>query len=154
VHARRFLQAVLDEFRGAATLYLTTRSSGEVVGGAIAIARGGTVTVPWASSLRSAFPSCPNHCLYWKILADAAGAGARLFDFGRSHLDSGTYRFKTQWGAAPQPLAWEACDAGGNPQRTTAPRPSEHSILTRTWSRLPLWLANALGPVVRRQLSN
>jgi FemAB-related protein (PEP-CTERM system-associated) len=154
VHSLRFLEAVFDAFAAAAKLYLTVSSSQKVVGGAIAIEAGDTVTVPWASSLREAFPSCPNHSLYWKVLGDTAQAGARRFDFGRSHVDSGTYRFKVQWGAQPLPLAWESFDAGGAPLPGAAFKPAEHTGLTRAWSLLPLWLANAIGPLVRRQLSN
>lgn len=153
-HSRRFLQAVLATFGAAAKIYLTRDGSDRVVGGALALRWGDTVTVPWASSLREVFSSCPNHSLYWQILSDAAEAGAGKFDFGRSHLNSGTYKFKTQWGAEPHPLLWTAFDASGRPEAQRVYKPSEHQALTWVWSRLPVPLATWLGPLVRRQLSN
>jgi serine/alanine adding enzyme len=154
VHARRFLEMVLEAFGPRATLYLTRDGQKRAVGGAIALVFRDTVTVPWASSLREAFPSCPNHSLYWKVLSRASEEGARLFDFGRSHVDSGTYKFKTQWGAQPIPLLWTSLDPLGRKEAQKVYKPAEHERLTTLWSRLPVWLASWLGPRVRRQLSN
>jgi FemAB-related protein (PEP-CTERM system-associated) len=154
VHSLSFLNAVFERFASSARLYMTTDSNNRPVGGAIALSFKNLLTVPWASSLREVFPSCPNHSLYWRILADAADAGVELFDFGRSHRDSGTYKFKTQWGAVPQPLRWTSLDAKGNPKASKVYKPHEHQLLTRTWSRLPLWVTRRFGPLVRRQLSN
>ncbi|HVR75161.1 MAG TPA: FemAB family XrtA/PEP-CTERM system-associated protein, partial [Planctomycetota bacterium] len=154
VHARRFFEMVLEAFGTRAKLYVTRDGQKRAVGGAIALLFRDTVTVPWASSLREAFPSCPNHSLYWKVLSRAVEEGARLFDFGRSHVDSGTYKFKTQWGAQPISLLWTSLDPLGRKEAQKVYKPAEHQRLTSLWSRLPVWLASWLGPRVRRQLSN
>jgi FemAB-related protein (PEP-CTERM system-associated) len=154
VHARGFLEAVLEAFGPRASLYVTTDGTGRVIGGALALRAGGVVTVPWASSLRESFASCPNHSLYWKILSHAVGSGAEAFDFGRSHEDSGTFRFKRQWGAEPRPLTWTSFDANGRLSADTVLNPNEHAILTRLWRALPVTLATFVGPLLRRQLSN
>jgi serine/alanine adding enzyme len=153
VHSRRFIEAVGEAFGASAKLYLTLAGD-KVLGGGISLRFQQAVTVPWASSLREAFHLCPNHSLYWQVLRDAVAEGATLFDFGRSYLDSGTYRFKVQWGAEPLPLHWASFDGGGNEAPARHYRPSEHQRLTRLWSLLPLPIANWLGPIVRRQLSN
>ena len=41
--------------------------------------------------------------LYWEVLKLAIDRHYRVFDFGRSSRDSGTFRFKQQWGAQAQP---------------------------------------------------
>ena len=154
VHSRAFLEAVFLAFAQKAKLYLTGNSSGKIVGGAIAVQFRGIVTVPWASSLREVFSSCPNHSLYWRILAEAADAGENFFDFGRSHVDSGTYKFKVQWGAEPKPLHWTSFNPNGAPEPQKVYKPAEHKALTWVWSRLPVSVATWLGPKVRKQLSN
>jgi FemAB-related protein (PEP-CTERM system-associated) len=154
VHSHAFLHCVLEAFGAAARLYLTVSSTGEAVGGAIALRQRHRVTVPWASSLRAYFPSCPNHSLYWKVLQDSVEQGAEDFDFGRSHRDSGTYRFKKQWGADAIPLQWRAFTADGREEPPRHLKPSEHGGITKLWSRLPVWLANRIGPLIRRQISN
>jgi hypothetical protein len=44
--------------------------------------------------------------MYWHMLEQACLAGAKVFRFGRSTPDSGTYHFKKQWGAEPVKLYW------------------------------------------------
>ncbi len=154
VHSARFFREILDAFGEKARLYLTRDGSGATVAVALALHGGGTITVPWASSLRQARPMCPNHALYWKILEDGVASGASRLDFGRSWRDSGTWRFKAQWGADPRGLEWMAYDDGGERISPRSLRPSEHSVATRVWARLPLGLVNRLGPMLRRHLAN
>jgi len=153
VHARSFLEGVLDEFGDAARLWVTASSEGRIVGGAIAIQAQDMITVPWASSLREFFSQCPNHSLYWEILKDAASSEAKRFDFGRSWIGAGTYRFKKQWGAKPHALSWASFDTSGRPEAAQAYRPTDHETIVKIWSRLPLPVANVLGPIIRQQLS-
>ena len=154
VHSLSLFEKLFDELADRARLYLTYDSSRTVIGGAISLSFAGTVTVPWASSLRETFSMCPNHSLYWRILRDVVEGGAGTLDFGRSYLDSGTYRFKQQWGAQPCALDWNSYDSYGNKQQSRELRPNDHETLTRLWSRLPVFLANLIGPLVRRQLPN
>src|SRR5690606_22713879 len=109
--------------------------------------------IPWAACLAEAKPLGMNMKLYWEVLRLSVSRGCTSFDFGRSTVDSGTYRFKKQWGAEPVQLHWhrwarnarpEAGDggAGGRAMR----------IATSLWRRLPLPLANTLGPLVAPSL--
>ena len=155
VHDSRLFVAVLREFGSAASLYLTRNwNTGRIVGGAIAIRFGDTVTVPWASSRREAFRSCPNHSLYWRILRDAVAANAQRFDFGRSRVPSGTYSFKKQWGALPYALDWRSVDRYGRDEHTRHVESSEHSKVVSIWQRLPVALTRVIGPLIRGRLSN
>ncbi len=155
VHDLTLFREVFRSFAKKARLYLTQDRDGRVIGGAIAIGFRSTLTVPWASSLRQSFRSCPNHSLYWRILSDAVDDGFERFDFGRSAQNSGTYTFKKQWGAQPYELEWKSHDALGVAQEAEHHlNPSKHGRLVSAWSRLPLWLANRLGPVLRRKLAN
>lgn len=152
VHSSRFLGQVLDRFGDDAHLYLTRDGAGRAVAGAIGIEFRDTLSVPWASALRSALQHCPNHSLYWTILEGAIAAGVRSFDFGRSSAGTGTFRFKKQWGATPVPLAWREVSRGGSrPERPGARSPTDR-LLVAVWKRLPLALANRLGPLVRGRL--
>lgn len=154
VHSRRFFAEIFESFGSAARLYLTFGPEGAPVSGAVSIAFRETVTVPWASSLRSARPSCPNHSLYWRILRDARQEGANVFDFGRSTTGTGTYHFKKQWGARPEPLVWQSFDCDGRlaPERHLDPR--RHARLAALWRLLPVRVATRLGPLLRRQVAN
>jgi FemAB-related protein (PEP-CTERM system-associated) len=153
-HSRRFFAEIFSALDAAADLYLTLDAKELPVAGGVSITFGDTVAVPWASSLRSARPACPNHSLYWRILRDARLRGAARFDFGRSSVGTGTFHFKKQWRARPEPLEWEFYATDGSAESEPYLDPRKHSHLAAAWRRLPLSLANRLGPLVRRQLAN
>ena len=135
-----------------ARLYLTSDPQGTPVAGGIAIVFRDLVTVPWASSLRSARPACPNHSLYWQVLEDAVAQGAGAFDFGRSTEGTGTFSFKRQWGAEPVPLLWEVYSPQGERQPATSMDPARRARLAGLWSKLPVPMATRLGSLIRRHL--
>lgn len=153
-HSFRFFREILSSFGAAASVFVVSRGDGQQVAGAISIRFGDTVSVPWASSLRSARPDCPNHALYWGILRDALEAGVAEFDFGRSSVGTGTFHFKKQWRARAEPLIWRSYDGRKKLERETAWNPDRHAFLVNLWRRIPVPLANRVGPWLRRQIPN
>lgn len=153
VHAKRFFQAILNAFDRDARIGLV-RHGEQVVGGLVALAFRDTLTVPWASCLRDYFHLCPNMILYWQTLRLACLEGFDKFDFGRSTRNVGTYRFKKQWGAQEEQLFWYriplskrgTTDSHGGAFRLS-------SLAVDAWKKLPLGLANRLGPKVRQYLT-
>lgn len=152
VYPRRFFDAVLEALGDAATV-VVIRVDGRPVSGAVMTQWRDAVEVPWAGTLRAANPLSVNMRLYWELLNLAVERGCRRFDFGRSSRDSGTQRFKAQWGALPVQLHWMTRD--DRPGESGAASSGRSSLLEsapRAWSRLPLWLANALGPGISPRL--
>lgn len=154
VHSQGFFREILSAHAGASHLYLSRDGAGKVVAGAISIRFRDTVTVPWASALRSARNAAPNYSLYWKILDDARDEGARLFDFGRSALDSGTLHFKKQWRGEIRPLQWSSFTPDGARVEEREVSSRDHGGLARVWSKLPVGVASTLGPWIRKHLPN
>jgi FemAB-related protein (PEP-CTERM system-associated) len=154
VHGLAFFRAILDHLSDRVTVYLARSSTGQTIAGALAIRFRDLVAVPWASSLPSARSLCPNYSLYWTMLLDALESGARVFDFGRSSASSGTLHFKKQWGTELEPLAWTRLDRSGEAHSAALLDPRRNAGLAWTWRRLPLAVANRIGPHVRRRLSN
>ena len=116
------------------------------IAGAIWLSCGQIAYVPWASALRSHFHLCPNNLLYWEAVRMACAAGCRQFDFGRSTVHSGPYRFKLQWGARPVQLYWHYyCRPGVRPPVAAQERRSLQ-LAEAAWKRFPLPIANMLGP--------
>lgn len=154
VHAAGFFLAAARHL-GDRLRFIVTRDGDRPVGGLVAIRYGDSVTVPWASTLRSERRRCPNNLIYWEALRWAIEQGATVFDFGRSPRDSGTHRFKVGWGAHEEPLAWARVAPSGEAIPMTVGNAS--SLLTRVsalWTRLPVPIASALGPRLRRYFSN
>jgi len=154
VHSARFFSTAAEAF-GDRLRIIVTRLGDRPVGGLVAIDFAGAVTVPWASTLREERRRCPNNQIYWEALRWAIERGAREFDFGRSPIGGGTYRFKRGWGAEERPLAWRRLNSEGV---QVAPKSPGDSALLRglstIWSRLPVWVTTRLGPPLRRRISS
>ena len=91
--------------------------------------------------------------LYWGLLGFAADNGFTKFDFGRSTVGEGTFRFKKQWGATPVALDWRDYNQHGliesSPESSSKIRP----LVANTWAKLPFSVVNLLGPQLRRYIS-
>ncbi|TAM61108.1 MAG: FemAB family PEP-CTERM system-associated protein [Rhodanobacter sp.] len=93
-----------------------------------------------------------NDFMYWAVMQRAVERGARLFDYGRSKQDSGSYHFKKHWGFEPQPLpyAYYLVRAKGIPNISPANR--KYDLFIKAWKQLPLPVSCALGPWLARDL--
>jgi FemAB-related protein (PEP-CTERM system-associated) len=151
VYGREFFSAILRRFP-AATSLTVVRLAGRPVAAAFLLRDRSRIEVPWASSLREHNASGVNMLLYWSLLEQAVQSGCREFDFGRSSRDSGTWRFKKQWGAQERPLYWHYWLAPGRPipgLRTDNPK---FALAIRLWQRLPVAVANLIGPSIVKNL--
>ncbi|MGH7491967.1 MAG: FemAB family XrtA/PEP-CTERM system-associated protein [bacterium] len=108
--------------------------------------------IPWASSLREYNALAPNMLLYWSVLEFAMQQGYRQFDFGRSTMNEGTYKFKEQWGAKPLPLHWQYWLANGGPLPEINPHNPKYQFMIRTWQKLPVGVTRLLGPAIVKNI--
>lgn len=147
VYPRRFFDELFLRCGRHCTAFVL-RVNGHPAASAILIAHGTTLEIPWAASRRDFRAESVNMRLYWEVLRYAVDNGFRRFDFGRSTVDAGTYRFKLQWGAVPVPSYWlyPLEDARLPPGHTADS--STLALARRTWMRLPLGLATRLGSLV------
>ena len=147
VYPKRFFAAVLKASGAAAQLHVV-RHQGRPVAGSMTIAHANRVEVPWASSLREARAMNPNMLLYWHMLRVVIGQGARVFDFGRSTPGEGTFLFKKQWKAEPVPLHWEYALIAGDALPDQSPGSGKFAMAIELWKKLPVPVANTLGPLI------
>ena len=108
--------------------------------------------VPWASTMRKFNAISINMLLYWEVLCESIQRGSSIFDFGRSTLDSGTYRFKKQWGAKPVQLYWHYALGAGQEMPSLSPSSGKYDLAIKVWQHLPLWLTKIVGPQIVRNL--
>jgi len=149
VYPKRFFEAILQKF-GEHCQLLVIDWRGEPAAAGFLVFWRGCAEVPWASCRADAKSLGLNMKLYWELLSLSIQRGCNRFDFGRSTVDSGTYRFKRQWGAEPVPLYWYRWER--NPSAVDSPQVEQESralrVATSLWQRLPVWAANALGPFI------
>ena len=93
-----------------------------------------------------------NDFMYWDLMCRAAERGVRIFDYGRSKQGSGSFSFKKNWGFVPQPLHYEYHLVRARRMPDVNPNNSKYRYFIEAWKRLPLPVANAIGPLLARNL--
>lgn len=86
--------------------------------------------------------------LYWSQMRRAAERECVRFDFGRSKLGTGPYHFKKLWGAEPRPLTYRIRLVHGDGLPDINPNNPKFAAFVSMWRRLPLPLANRIGPMI------
>lgn len=151
VYGKVFFAAIMAAFPAAAHITIV-RHGQQPVAAAFLLGHRARMEIPWASSLREYNQLGVNMLLYWEALRHAIVNGYKIFDFGRSSIDSGTYRFKKQWGAQPRQLYWHYWLAHGQGLPELTPSSPKYQLAIRAWKHLPLFLANQLGPHIVKNL--
>ncbi len=153
VHGRRFFTAILQQFPDSARL-LIVRKGTQSIGAGLCLLWKDSLLMPWASSRREFFSMCPNNLLYWEAIRWACEKGYQTFDFGRSSPQSGTYRFKKQWGAIEEALPWQCFSRNGRVSATVQADDLRSRFAIHAWKCLPLPITTVVGPWLRKQMSN
>ena len=153
VHSKKWFEKLIEAY-GEKAIIANIYYQDNVVAGGIVLFNGNKACIPWASTNNDYNKLAPNMLLYWTLLKFANDCGCISFDFGRSTINQGTYRFKSQWGAKPQPLEWQRYSHSGqllpsNPTKASKLR----KLVEYCWQRLPVGLSEMVGPKIRRYIS-
>ncbi|MDH3768807.1 MAG: peptidoglycan bridge formation protein FemAB, partial [Gammaproteobacteria bacterium] len=93
-----------------------------------------------------------NDFLYWQVMCQAAQRSVRVFDYGRSKVDTGSYRFKKHWGFSPEPLYYEYGLVRATAMPNLSPTNPKYRLFINLWKRMPLPLSRLIGPFISRNL--
>jgi len=151
VFPKRLFAAVLDRFGEDADI-LTVRHGGKPIASVLSLYHNGTVMPYWGGGTLEARTMRANELMYFALMRHARGRGCTGFDFGRSKFGTGAFAYKKNWGFEPQPLAYAVRTADGAEAREVNPLSPKYRAQIAVWRKLPLWLANRLGPPLARGL--
>jgi len=151
-HGKRFFEVIRDHFGDSVHLF-TVRQEDTPLAASFTLTDARAMRVPWAASDWRFRKVGANMLLYWGMLKDGCVRRAPCFDFGRSTRDSGTHRFKRQWGAEELPLHWHYLVPEGDSPPERDPDSPKYRFLIGAWQRLPLFAARLIGPRLIRNLS-
>jgi FemAB-related protein (PEP-CTERM system-associated) len=147
VFPRTLFDAALEAFGGDADI-LTVSKDGRPLASVLSLYSNGTVFPYWGGGTSEARALRANELMYYELMRHAAARGCTRFDFGRSKLGTGAYAFKKNWGFEPAPLAY----AVHGEARDTNPLSAKYRLQVALWKKLPLAVANRLGPPIARGL--
>jgi len=150
VHSKKMMENVLRFYGEQARLFVVYKGS-RPVACSLAVGMGNALVNPWASFDKRFRASAPNMLLYWSMLEFAIQNGYTSFDFGRSTKEEGTYRFKEQWGARPEPLYWYYYSRRGEKSPSIGGG-ANRGLFIKLWQRLPLAATAILGPIIRKRI--
>lgn len=148
VYSQRLFASILQEFGEDAEI-VCIRDGAKAIATALLVHGRDVTEVPSASTLTAYNPANANMFLYWHLLCRAVARGRRTFDFGRSTKDSGTFRFKKQWGAEAFPSCWQYYVRQGSAD-ALRPDNAKNQRRIEMWKKLPLWVTRLIGPRIVR----
>ena len=149
VFARRYFRILAERF-GPAMDVLTVSSAGTPVASVMNFYWRDEV-VPYYGGGTAAARQChANDFMYWEVMRHAAARGCRVFDFGRSKIGTGAFSFKKNWGFTPTPLEYRFLVRPGDTIPEVNPLNPKYRLMIAAWKRLPLPVANLIGPFLVR----
>ncbi len=103
-------------------------------------------SIPLARNLKG------NDFMYWDLMRRCGEQGIRIFDYGRSKVGAGSYSFKKNWGFTPEPLHYEYYLVNASSVPDINPNNPKYQLFIKAWQKLPLPVANRVGPWLARKL--
>jgi serine/alanine adding enzyme len=151
VHSESLMKHILDEFSNHANIIVVYKRQ-HPTACSLVIRFKDILENPWASALRQYSRLSPNMLLYWSMLEYACKQGIKQFDFGRSTPGEGTYKFKEQWGAQPEPLYWHYIPLNGQTMNDDQAEKSKLESFIKYWQKLPVPVTQVIGPAIRKHI--
>lgn len=108
--------------------------------------------IPWSASLLEVRKRYAPLLMFYTVIEKAIEEGRASVDLGRSSPGSGTHEFKRHLNAVERPLHWYYWLAPGASLPHLHADNARFRFAIELWKRLPLAVANSIGPRVVRSL--
>jgi FemAB-related protein (PEP-CTERM system-associated) len=149
---RRYFQALRDRFGADCEVLTVLGPSGQLLSSVLSFYFRDEVLPYYAGDDEAARDLAANDFKYWELMRRSCERGLKIFDYGRSKQGTGPYAFKKNWGFEPTPLNYEYRLYKRDQVPQNNPSNAKYKLMIETWRRLPLGVANWLGPFVVRSL--
>ena len=149
---KRYFESLLKVFGNDSEVLTVVSNDGRPLSSVLSFYFRDEVLPYYAGDDLAARDLAANDFKYWELMRRACERGIRVFDYGRSKQGTGPYAFKKNWGFEPQPLSYEyrLYKRDSIPQNN--PSNAKYRLLIEAWRRMPIGLANWLGPFIVRNL--
>ena len=152
VFSRRYLEILLEVFGDDCSVLMITHEGSDIAAVLSFYFRDEVLPYYGGSTSKARTVKGVNHFMYWELMRRSNEQGYRLFDFGRSKKDTGPFSFKKNFGFSPEPLPYEYYLVKSDAVPDVNPLNPKYKLMVETWSKLPLPVANFLGPFIARSL--
>ncbi len=111
------------------------------------------VVMPYyGGALKEYFKYSVNDFMYWELMRHGCENGYKTFDFGRSKKGVGSYSFKKHWGMTPRDLNYQYYLVKKKELPNLNPTNPKYEIFINLWKKLPLPVANIIGPRIVKNI--
>ena len=149
---KRYFNALLNEFGSDCEVLTVLSADGRPLSSVLSFYFRNEVLPYYAGDDEPARHMAANDFKYWELLRRSCERGIKIFDFGRSKKDTGSFAFKKNWGFDATQLSYEYCLFKGSQIPQNNPNNPKYKLLIKTWRKLPIGIANWLGPFIVRYL--
>ncbi len=150
VFPKQLFHSVLQQFGEDADI-LVVREGDRPVSAVLTLYHLGRIMPYWGGGVADARRLRSNELMYYRLMGHGRARGMSLFDFGRSKAGSGQAAWKKSFGFDPVPRVYHGWSADGA-RRDVNPTSAKYQRRIELWKRLPLPVANLLGPMISRGL--
>jgi len=147
----RFFERLLSVF-GSDCEILTVCSGGRPVSSVLSYYFRDRILPYYIGCLPEARGLGANELILWALMRNAVERGCTTFDLGRSKVGTGSYDFKRHWGFEPRPITHQYRLLKAKALPNVNPTNPRYAALIKAWRRLPLPVANAISPILSRDL--
>jgi FemAB-related protein (PEP-CTERM system-associated) len=144
--------ALLKEIFGGDCEVLSVVKDGRVLSSVLSFYFRDEVLPYYAGDTLEARNFAANDFKYWELMRRACERGIKIFDYGRSKRGTGPFDFKKNWGFEPQPLCYEYQLHRAKKVPDHNPLNPKYRLFIQAWQKLPLPLANFIGPHIVKNL--
>ncbi len=148
---KRYFELLMEVF-GRDCEVLTVTKDSEAVSSVLSFYFKDEVLPYYAGDTVKARSLAANDFKYWELMRRACEKGCRVFDYGRSKRGTGSFDFKKNWGFEPEPLHYEYQLHRSEKVPDQNPLNPKYQLFIRAWRKLPLPVANYIGPYIVKNL--
>ncbi len=152
VFPEKLFATFLDVFGDAVEVQIVRAPTGEPIASLLSFYYKNQVLPYYAGGNALARTFGAHDFMYYHLMVRAVEKGKQVFDFGRSKIGSGPYKFKKNWGFDPIALEYECQILEGCQPQDLSPTSKKFELMVKVWKKLPLGVANILGPPIARHL--
>ena len=152
VYSRKYFETLRECFADDCII-LTVRKDGRAISSVLSFYHDSTVLPYYGGGLPEARQLKAHDFMYWELMRRSCEQNISLFDFGRSIEGTGSFSFKKNWGFTPSRLYYEQKMIRAKSSPDFDPNNSRYRLYIKLWQKLPLPMANFLGPLLARGLA-
>lgn len=149
---KRYFEALQAQFGEDCEVLIVSGPDGKTLSGVLSFYFRDEVLPYYAGDDESARDLAANDFKYWELMRLSCARGLKVFDYGRSKQGTGSFAFKKNWGFEPAPLHYEYCLYKRDAVPQNNPANAKFRLMIEAWRRMPIGMANWLGPYVVRNL--